>query len=219
MSAANIDPLAIALFLAALSLLPLLLICTTCYLKVSMVLIIVRNAIGVQQVPPSIAIYGIALAISLFVMAPVFNDVLAKLPDRGAMAQGGAGVAVAQLAPAAEPLRRFMIAHTPPEKRSHFLTVAQRQWRGSALAGQAGDTDYVIVIPAFVVSELELAFQIGFVLYIPFVVIDLLLSNVLLALGMQMVSPMVVSLPLKMLLFVMLDGWTKLADNLILSYS
>ncbi|MBV6322452.1 type III secretion system export apparatus subunit SctR [Duganella violaceipulchra] len=210
----NLDPISIALVLAGLSLLPLLLICTTCFLKVSMVLVIVRNAIGVQQVPPSIAIYGVALALTLFVMAPVFNEAAAKLPGAGAQS-----FSVADLAPAAEPMRRFMVRNTPPEKRAHFLALAQRQWRGTPLAVLATDSDYVIVIPSFVISELELAFQIGFVLYIPFVVIDLLLSNVLLALGMQMVSPMVVSLPLKMLLFVMLEGWSKLADGLLRSYS
>lgn len=215
----SFDPISIAVFLAALSLLPLLLICTTCFLKVSMVLIIVRNAIGVQQVPPSIAIYGIALSITLFVMAPVFNEVMNNLPGREKLAQMPRQYSVDDLAVAAEPMRRFMIGNTAPEKRAHFLAMARRQWRNNAMGEQARDTDYVILIPAFVVSELELAFQIGFVLYVPFVVIDLLLSNVLLALGMQMVSPMVVSLPLKMLIFVMLEGWTKLADGLMRSYS
>jgi len=215
----NVDPIGIAMLLAALSLLPLLLICCTCFLKVSMVLVIVRNAIGVQQAPPSMALYGVAMAISLFVMAPVFSEVGGLLPPRATVAQVGSGVSLEQLERAAEPLRRFMIRHTAPEQRTHFLELAQRQWRGSKLAASARDSDYAIVVPAFVVSELTLAFQIGFVLYIPFVVIDLLLSNVLLALGMQMVSPMVVSLPLKMLLFVMLDGWSKLADGLMLSYA
>lgn len=215
----NIDPIGMALLLAALSLLPLLLICCTCFLKVSMVLVIVRNAIGVQQAPPSMALYGVALAISLFVMAPVLSEVGSQLPTHGTLAQAGAGVSLDQLERAAEPIRRFMIHNTAPEQRSHFLDLAQRQWRGTKLAAGARDTDYAILVPAFVVSELTLAFQIGFVLYVPFVVIDLLLSNVLLALGMQMVSPMVVSLPLKMLLFVMLDGWSKLAGGLMLSYS
>ncbi|WP_426162384.1 type III secretion system export apparatus subunit SctR [Pseudoduganella sp. R-32] len=220
MSISNVDPIGIALFLAALSLLPLLLICTTCFLKVSMVLVIVRNAIGVQQVPPSIAIYGVALAISLMVMAPVFHDAAARLPGQGGtVTERTAGLSLGEMARAGEPLRSFMIQHTAPETRSHFLALAQRQWRGTTLANEASDRDYAVVIPAFVVSELTVAFQVGFVLYVPFVVIDLLLSNVLLALGMQMVSPMVVSLPLKMLLFVMVDGWSKLAEGLMLSYT
>jgi len=205
--------------LAALSLLPMALVCTTCFLKVSMVLVIVRNAIGVQQVPPSIAIYSIALAVTMFVMAPVFNEVISALPEKQAQAQmAGKKIDVQELTEAIEPMRRFMLANTLPERRAHFLALAQRQWR-NAKELQVTESDYVILIPTFVVSELELAFQVGFVLYIPFVVIDLLISNLLLALGMQMVSPMVVSLPLKILLFVMLDGWTKLIEGLVSSYA
>jgi type III secretion protein R len=218
MNPTNFDPLSLALVLAALSLLPMLLVCTTCFLKVSMVLIIVKNAIGVQQVPPNIAIYSIALAVTAFVMAPVFNEVADALPRqvKGAPVPDKQ-VGIPELVTALEPMRRFMLANTLPEKRDHFLALATRQWRPSMGAAPT-PSDYLVLIPTFVVSELELALQAGFVLYIPFVVIDLLISNLLLALGMQMVSPMVVSLPLKMLLFVMLDGWTKLIDGLVLSY-
>jgi type III secretion protein R len=213
----NIDPIALAMLLAALALMPVILVCTTCFLKVSMVLIIVRNAIGVQQVPPSIAIQSIALAITVLVMAPVFKDVSAALPTHDSQTDL-AYVTVPDLTAAAEPLRRFMVRNTLPEQRAHFRSIARKQWPASASA-DLNDSDYVVLVPAFVMSELQLAFQIGFVLYVPFVVIDLLISNVLLALGMQMVSPMVISLPLKMLLFVMLDGWTKLFDGLVRSYA
>ena len=127
-------------------------------------------------------------------------------------------VALMRLVHAAEPLREFMTRQTLPEQRQHFLTLLRRQWPADR-AADVRDTDYVVLIPSFVVSELQLAFQAGFILYVPFVVIDLLISNLLLALGMQMVSPMVVSLPLKLLLFVLLDGWAKLMDGLVMSYS
>lgn len=229
MSGSGFDPISLAVLLAGLTLLPLLMVCTTSYLKISVVLMIVRNALGVQQVPPSMALNGMALAATLFVMAPVLNEVMARLPQNltGLASSGGASdaaprasssrIGIAELAHAFEPMRAFMLANTLPEKRQKFVDLARQQW-GSRLAAP-NERDYVVLIPCFVVSELELALKAGFVLYVPFVVIDLLLSNLLLALGMQMVSPMVVSLPLKILLFVLLDGWTRLFDGLVRSYA
>jgi type III secretion protein R len=217
MSATPFDPIAVAMLLAVLSLLPLALICTTCFLKVSMVLVIVRNAIGVQQVPPSIAVYAVALATTLFIMAPVLSEIKDSLPG-GFSTERARVLSPDDLVRAAEPLRRFMLANTTPERRTRVLAMAQAQWP-PALRDKVAASDYVVLIPTFVISELELGFQIGFILYVPFVVIDLLLSNLLLALGMQMVSPMVISLPLKMLLFVLLDGWTRLFEALIHSYA
>ncbi|WP_431050676.1 type III secretion system export apparatus subunit SctR [Roseateles sp. L2-2] len=228
-NAGGFDPLSLAFLLAGLTLLPLLLVCTTSYLKISVVLMIVRNALGVQQVPPTMALNGMALAATLFVMAPVLNEVVSRLPmdlpglsGQSSPAQApprskGASLGMSDLAHAFEPMRGFMLANTLPEKRQKFVDLARQQWGGRLAAPQ--DSDYVVLIPCFVVSELELALKAGFVLYVPFVVIDLLLSNLLLALGMQMVSPMVVSLPLKILLFVLLDGWTRLFDGLVRSYA
>lgn len=217
MSASPFDPITVALLLGLMSLLPLALICTTCFLKVSMVLLIVRNAIGVQQVPPSIAIYAVAMATTLFVMAPVLTEMKNALPA-GFATERAKPMGMDDLARVAEPLRKFMLANTLPERRERVLAMAKSQWPAE-LRDKVSDSDYVVLIPAFVISELELGFQVGFILYVPFVVIDLLLSNLLLALGMQMVSPMVISLPLKMLLFVLLDGWTRLFEALIHSYA
>ncbi len=223
------DPISLAFVLAGLTLLPLLLVCTTSYLKISVVLMIVRNALGVQQVPPTMALNGMALAATLFVMAPVLNEVVSRLPvdpsgltdhapsDAPARSKS-ARLGLADLAHAFEPMRGFMLSNTLPEKRQKFVDLARQQW-GEGRIAPPRDSDYVVLIPCFVVSELELALKAGFVLYVPFVVIDLLLSNLLLALGMQMVSPMVVSLPLKILLFVLLDGWTRLFDGLVRSYA
>ena len=228
MNIGSLDPASLAVLLAGLTLLPLLLVCTTSYLKISVVLMIVRNALGVQQVPPTMAMNGMALAATLFVMAPVLNEVAARLSidlpgASGPHAQapqrsGSQRLGVADLAHGFEPMRGFMLANTLPEKRQRFADLARDQWSGSTMAPPQ-PSDYVVLIPCFVVSELELALKAGFVLYVPFVVIDLLLSNLLLALGMQMVSPMVVSLPLKILLFVLLDGWTRLFDGLVRSYA
>lgn len=227
MSGGGFDPISLAFLLVGLTLLPLLLICTTSYLKISVVLMIVRNALGVQQVPPTMALNGMALAATLFVMAPVLNEVVSRLPADPILPASGpsqtpprsksARVGLADLSHAFEPMRGFMLANTLPEKRLKFVDLARQQW-GTRMAAP-GESDYVVLIPCFVVGELELALKAGFVLYVPFVVIDLLLSNLLLALGMQMVSPMVVSLPLKILLFVLLDGWTRLFDGLVRSYA
>jgi type III secretion protein R len=215
MNISQFDPLGLALLLGSLSLIPLMLICTTCFLKVSVVLMIVKNAIGVQQVPPAIAIYAIALSITAFVMTPVIRDignnlgiVNGKLPAET--------ISVARIAEALEPLRSFMLKNTTTDQRNRVLNIGKKHHKD--IASPLGHSDYAVLIPAFVMSELQLAFEIGFVLYVPMIVIDLLVSNILLALGMQMVSPMVVSIPLKILLFVALDGWFRLFEGLALSY-
>ena len=207
------DPLALATLVAGLALLPLLFVCTTCFLKVSVVLMIVRNALGVQQVPPSMVMYGLALAVTLVVMAPV-GRAMTDLLMTGT--QSGAKVDAKSLMTCAEPLRGFMLANTLPEHRKRFVEIAARRTGAGPVDVKEGD--FTVLLPAFVVSELNQAFRIGFVIYVPFIVIDLLISNLLLALGMQMVSPMTISLPLKLLLMVVTDGWTRLLEGLALSY-
>lgn len=211
----GMDPTGLLVLLAGLSLLPLMVVCTTCFLKISVVLMIVRNAIGVQQVPPSIVVYALALSATVLVMLPVGQQVAALAQQRAA---DGSRAELADLQALAEPLRGFMVAHTVPEHRARFLAMARRQQAGGEPL-VAADTDFAVLLPAFVTAELTQAFKIGFALYVPFVVIDLLLSNLLLALGMQMVSPMVLSAPIKILLFVMLDGWTLLTESLVQSYA
>ncbi|MBT2298541.1 type III secretion system export apparatus subunit SctR [Pseudomonas fluorescens] len=216
MNLQDADPLTLALFLGALSLVPLLMMICTAFLKISMVLLITRNAIGVQQAPPNMALYGIALAATLFIMAPVFSDMgqrFRQLPDRMdnfEALQGGAGQVL-------EPLRLFMQRNVDPDIQTHLLENTQRMWP-KEMAAKASREDLLLTVPAFVLSELQAGFQIGFLIYVPFIVIDLIVSNILLALGMQMVAPMTISLPLKILLFVLVDGWTRLLDGLFYSY-
>ncbi|WLG48096.1 type III secretion system export apparatus subunit SctR [Pseudomonas sp. FP1742] len=216
MSQGQIDPMMLALFLGGLSMVPLLMVICTAFLKISMVLLITRNAIGVQQVPPNMALYGIALAATLFVMAPVFNEMgqrFKQLPERHetvVQMQASASQVV-------EPLRLFMSRNVDPDIQTHLLENAQRMWPAE-MAAKASREDILVIVPAFVLSELQAGFQIGFLIYIPFIVIDLIVSNILLALGMQMVAPMTISLPLKILLFVLVDGWTRLLDGLFYSY-
>lgn len=212
----GVAPVVLALFFGALSLLPMLLVVCTAFLKIVIVLMITRNAIGVQQVPPSMAINGIALAATLFVMAPVGYEIARTLEhsplDMSSVQtlQGTGLVAI-------QPLRAFMKRNTDPDVLTHMLENTARMWPPEMAQSTQRD-DLVLLVPSFVLSQLQAGFEIGFLIYIPFIVIDLIVSNLLLALGMQMVSPMTISLPLKLLLFVMVSGWSRLLDSLFLSY-
>jgi len=210
------NPIMLALFLGALSLLPFLLVVCTSFLKIASVLLITRNAIGVQQVPPNMALYGIALAATLFVMAPVFAEIAEIAQDQPLQLRDSRNLASSAQALLA-PLQAFMSHNVHPDVLTHLHENALRMWP-KEMANAASRSDLLLLIPAFVLSELQAAFEIGFLIYIPFIVIDLIVSNLLLALGMQMVSPMTISLPLKILLFVLVSGWTRLLDSLFYSY-
>jgi len=212
----GMNPVMLALFLGALSLIPFLLIVCTAFLKIAMTLLITRNAIGVQQVPPNMALYGIALAATMFVMAPVAHEIQQRVHDHP-LEMGSTEKLQASASTVIEPLQRFMSRNTDPEVVAHLLDNTQRMWPKD-MADQASKSDLLLAVPAFVLSELQAGFQIGFLIYIPIIVIDLIVSNLLLALGMQMVSPMTISLPLKLLLFVLVQGWTRLLDSLFYSY-
>ncbi|WP_342607497.1 type III secretion system export apparatus subunit SctR [Vibrio tritonius] len=216
MGLGQVDPLLFALFLGGLSLLPMLLIVCSAFLKIAMVLLITRNAMGVQQVPPNMAIYGIALAATFFVMAPVFHDISERVketpPDFSSLTtmQSSVNHIIG-------PLQQFMVKNANPDVIAHIMDNTAQMWP-KEMAENVQKDDLMVVIPAFMLSELQAGLQIGFLIYIPFIVIDLIVSNVLLALGMQMVSPMTISLPLKILLFVLVDGWSRLLDGLFYSY-
>ena len=212
----GIDPVVLAIFLGALSLMPMLLVVCTAFLKIVIVLMITRNAIGVQQVPPSMAINGIALAATLFIMAPVGYEI-AEVVKVSPLDLSNVSTLQQTGLEAVQPLRTFMVRNSDPDILTHLLENTARMWP-PAMAQEVQREDLILLIPAYVLSQLQAGFEIGFLIYIPFIVIDLIVSNLLLALGMQMVSPMTISLPLKLLLFVMVSGWSRLLDSLFLSY-
>ncbi|CDM23306.1 Type III secretion inner membrane protein [Castellaniella defragrans 65Phen] len=223
----NFDPISLAIALALLALLPLAAVMTTSFLKLAVVFALVRNALGVQQVPPNMALYGLAVILSAYVMGPVVMQVGHELRAVGEPASLSAtaepradpvGAMLNAVARGTEPLRAFMLKNSRPEQRDFFVRTARHLW-GEAQARELRQDDMIVLIPAFLVSELTAAFQIGFLLYLPFVIIDLIVSNILLAMGMMMVSPVTISMPLKLFLFVMIDGWTRLIQGLVLSYS
>jgi len=212
------DVVSFSILLGMLALVPLIVVTTTSFLKISLVLLILRNAIGVQQVPPTLAIYGIALTLSIFVMAPTVQEIGTRAMKIDSRKNDSSSASLlSQATDAFEPLRTFMLKYSRPEQRELFLSSAKKLWpKDIAKAATSGDT--LILIPAFVVSELQTGYEIGFLIYIPFVVIDLLVANLLMALGMQQVSPQTITIPLKLLLFVLLSGWGKLLNALALSY-
>ncbi|PHV06655.1 EscR/YscR/HrcR family type III secretion system export apparatus protein [Janthinobacterium sp. BJB412] len=218
MLSSQYDVLSFALLLGMMSLIPLIVVITTSFLKISLVLLVLRNAMGVQQVPPTLAIYGIALAMSIFIMAPTAQQIGTRalaIEARGGAAHSGQ--LLTQAREAVEPLRGFMLKFSQPEQRALFLDSAKKLWPRD-MAQAATSSDLLVLVPAFVVSELQTGYQIGFLIYIPFVVIDLLVSNLLMALGMQQVSPQTITIPLKLLLFAMVGGWGKLLNALAMSY-
>ncbi|WP_025856531.1 type III secretion system export apparatus subunit SctR [Pseudomonas sp. CHM02] len=212
----GVDPLVLALFVGALSLMPMLLIICTSFLKIVIVLMITRNAIGVQQVPPGMAVNGIALAATLFIMAPVGYEIAESI-KASPLDTSNLTMFLQTGLEAIQPLRVFMLRNVDPDVLTHLLENTARLWPVK-MAQEVQREDLILLIPAFVLSQLQAGFEIGFLIYIPFIVIDLIVSNLLLALGMQMVSPMTISLPLKLLLFVMVSGWSRLLDSLFLSY-
>jgi type III secretion protein R len=202
---------------AAIGLIPFLVITTTAFLKISIVLFLVRNALGTQQTPPTLVMYAIAIVLTVFVSAPLFSEIFAKLTAPGTDLSTVDGMSHAASA-VAGPLKDYLGRFTPPQERTFILQAAQRVWPPDFYA-TASASDLLIAIPAFVVAELTRAFETGFLLYLPFIAVDLIVSNILMAMGMVMVSPLIISTPFKILLFVLVSGWTRLLHGLILSYA
>jgi len=210
------QPLGMMGLLAVMSVLPFAAVMLTSFSKIAVVLSIARSAMGTQQAPPTVVLTGLAAVLSGHIMAPVMESMWSV--GQVAYQEAGSGAEIlSSAARVAQPLREFLIRHGTPEERAMFLEMA-RDLRPPEEAELVTDEDLWVVIPAFVVTELKEAFQIGFLVFLPFLVLDMVLANVLLALGMQTLSPSQVSLPFKILLFVAVDGWALLSRGLILGY-
>jgi len=210
---AGANPVGLLLVLAGLSLLPFLLVTFTSFTKISVVLSLARSALGTQQAPPTVVLTGLAAVLSLVIMGPVAEAMLARVRAERLPSNPGPEMLRA-LSGAAEPLQAFLVEHGSPELRAEFAALS-RELRGGAAVSES---DLAVVAPAFVLTELKQAFQIGFLVFLPFLVVDMVVANVLLALGMQSLSPSQVSLPFKVLLFVAVDGWALLARSLVQAY-
>ena len=202
-------PVQTLLVFGALSFLPAVLLLMTSFTRIIIVLGLLRQALGLQQTPPNQVLVGLSLFLTFFIMGPtlekVYNDAYKpyseqKMQFEEAVAKG------------ADPLRSFMLKQTREADLALFNRIAD------APAAKPAETPMRILVPAFVTSELKTAFQIGFMVFIPFIVIDLIVASVLMSMGMMMLSPVLVALPFKLMLFVLADGWNILLGSLVASF-
>ena len=203
--------LQLLLLMGLLTILPALLLMMTSFTRILIVLSIMRQALGLQQSPPNQVLIGLSLFLSLFVMAPTLEGI----NDR-ALGPYAAGAMDAEQAigAAGEEFHAFMIRQTRTADLTMFTDIA-----GESAFESPDAVPFSILLPAFVTSELKTAFQIGFMLFLPFLIIDLVVASVLMSLGMMMLSPTIVSLPFKLLLFVLIDGWSLLMGSLAMSFA
>lgn len=255
------DPMGIILFLIILSLGPFVAMMITSFMKLVVVINLLRQAMGLQQVPPNMVVNGLALILTFYIMAPTLQESIHrivqsrnvlnqrkenmesfKLPefmesyrnDNSNEANFFKTLAAneetknkqikkqtedlkAILGYTKQPIVEFLMKHSTPKHRAFLMYTAKRLWPKSFVEN-IKDTDLIICVPAFVLTELTASFEIGFLIYLPFIAIDLIISNILLAMGMMMVSPMTISLPFKLMLFVLVSGWDKIVEALALTY-
>ncbi|WP_054674356.1 flagellar type III secretion system pore protein FliP [Parasalinivibrio latis] len=198
------------LLMTALAFLPAMLLMVTSFTRIIIVLGILRQAIGLQQSPPNRVLVGIALTLTLFIMRPVFHEVY----DKAITPYQKGDISMQQAFTLAEgPLKTFMLAQTRETDLKQILRIANEK-----APAKAQDLDFLLVMPAYVLSELKTAFQIGFMLFIPFLIIDIVVASVLMAMGMMMLSPLIISLPFKLMVFVMVDGWAMTVGTLTASF-
>lgn len=203
--------------------LPFFIVMVTSFVKITVVLSILRNAVGMPQIPPNQVITGLAIILSVFVMAPVaadfqqrFFDERAKDPSFPSVERLLSGQDSSRWERVSQPIRGFLVQNASRREVLLFIDLSKRLRPPDAEEPQA--TDLIILMPSFVLTELKEAFLAGFVIFLPFLVIDMIVANILMALGMFMLSPTTISLPIKLLLFVLVDGWYLVLRGLVLSY-
>lgn len=212
------NSISIIAVLSLFTLLPFIVAAGTCFIKISIVFVIVRNALGLQQVPSNMALNGIALLLSIFVMMPIAKDIYVNSQDEHVSFEDVSSV-VNFVDTGLEGYKNYLQKYADPELVRFFENV-----KSNSDEHDETDTDtdaqgsLIALLPAYALSEVKSAFKIGFFIYLPFVVVDLVISSVLLTLGMMMMSPITISTPVKLILFVALDGWTLLSKGLVLQY-
>lgn len=212
------------LILTFLALLPWLVILLTSYLKMVVVLSILRQAMGVQNSPPNQVLNGIAILLAVYVMFPTgyamyqnIKPMINSEMPKGLLAEGTAEWTVLAIDRAKEPMRQFLIKNSNQGEQRTYYRMATKFFPPEVRASLTPN-NFLVLIPAYITSQVQDAFQIGVLIYLPFFVVDLVTSNILLAMGMMMLSPMTISLPLKLLLLVMMDGWSLVLQGLLLSF-
>lgn len=218
-------PLLLISILGALSILPFLVMMMTSFVKIAVVLSLIRNALGTQQIPPNTIITGLAMILTVYIMVPTGIDVyrtagntINQGSNQPVLSQVTVNLLIQAVKEAKEPVRVFLAKHAHQKEKELFTSLAKKM-RKAEDRDQVTENSFETLVPAFVVSELTEAFQIGFIIFLPFLVIDLVVTNVLLSLGMFQISPITIALPFKLLLFVLVDGWHLIARGLILGYT
>lgn len=214
-----------AAILIFIALLPFIVMLLTSFIKMVMTLALLRSALGVQQTPPNQVINGIALILTIYVMYPTGLQmydkakhlIQAEMPKE-LLSRDTASFAISIINESKEPYREFLIRNARKQHIQGFYKIAMKSFPEEA-AKTLKETDFIIVAPSFITTQIRAAFEIGVLIYLPFFVIDLVTSNILLAMQMMMLSPLSISLPLKLLLVVMIDGWTILVQGLVLSFN
>jgi type III secretion protein R len=211
------DPVALIGLIIAFGLAPFAALMVTSYTKLVIVFGLLRAALGLQQTPPNMVINGIAIILSVYIMAPIGMEATDMLKGRSFSGKTSTGDVLAVFDAVKTPVKGFLQKHTIERERQFFHKTATSIWPKERAETLSVD-DFMVLVPSFMLSELTRAFQIGFIIYLVFIVVDLIVATVLLSLGMSMISPTTISLPFKLLLFVTLDGWSRLVHGLVLSY-
>lgn len=207
----NINPvLQMLLVMSLFSLLPFVFSCMTSFLRFVIVFSMLKTAMGTQQVPPSIVVIGLSMILTFYTMGPVFQ----QMYEYGSVPYQKTGNLLLTIEEGSKPLKEFMLKQTRESDLAFFIEMSQKTPPKSP-----EDITLWQVAPAYIISELKTAFEIGFIVFVPFIVLDLVVANVLLALGMFMLSPTIISLPFKLLIFIAVDGWALIVQGLVQSFN
>ena len=198
------------ILMTVFSLIPLIFCCMTSFLRFVIVFSMLKTALGTQSVPPSIVIVGLSMILTFFTMGPTFQ----KMYDMGSIPYQKNQNIVMAIDEGSKPLKEFMMKQTRESDLAFFIQLSKKQAPTSP-----DEISIWEVAPAYIMSELKTAFEIGFVIFVPFIVLDLVVANILLALGMFMLSPTIISLPFKLLIFIAVDGWALIVQGLVTSYN
>ncbi|EKE03704.1 MAG: Flagellar biosynthetic protein FliP [uncultured bacterium] len=207
----NLDPvIQLLIVMASFSLLPFVFVCMTSFLRYVIVFSILKTAMGTQQVPPGMVIIGLSIILTFYTMSPVFS----KMYEAGSVPYEKSGSLALAIKEGSKPLKDFMMKQTHQSDVAFFIELAKKPPPKTP-----DDISIFEIAPAYILSELKTAFEIGFVIFIPFIVLDIVVANILLALGMFMLSPTIISLPFKLLIFIAVDGWTLVVNGLVQSFN
>ncbi len=203
------------LLITILSLAPSILVMLTCFTRIIISFSLLRNAMGVQQTPPNQVMIGLALFLTLFIMSPVISEMneTAYVPYKN-----GEYTSVEAVQAASVPLKRWMLKNTSNDSMNFFMGLTGTEVEAETEEEFLEEISFTMVVPAFILSEIKVGFEIGFLLYIPFLIIDIVVSTLLMSMGMMMLPPTTVSVPFKLLLFIMCDGWTLLIESLVTGF-